>query len=58
MSLQALAAGSIVVVCLAHLGRSVWRGIRSRGRSACGGCASCEGTRPKEAVITLHRRPR
>ncbi len=56
MMLQSIVAGVIVVACGAHVGRAIWRGIRSRGRAACGGCSSCEGTKPREAVITLHRR--
>ena len=58
MTLQAVVAGLIVAACGAHLGRALWRGIRSRGRSACGGCSSCDSGQPKQAVVTLHRRPR
>ena len=56
MMLQSIVAAVIVVACGAHVGRAIWRGLRSRGRPACGGCSNCGSTKPPEAVITIRRR--
>ncbi|MCW5666642.1 MAG: hypothetical protein KIT35_22655 [Piscinibacter sp.] len=58
MMLQSVVAGVIVLACGAHVGRAIWRAIRSRARPVCGGCASCEAAAPRAAVITVHRRGR
>ena len=55
MMLQSIVAAVIVVACGAHVGRAIWRGLRSRGRPACGGCSNCGSTKPPEAVITIRR---